>query len=424
MQIDVDRFAELAGSDLELAQKLTGLTARVRVGPDASPIDLSVTDGRLGEIGPRTMVEADVVIAAPDRFWLEALQAQPPYAACSLTAGGADIQGDFQRHVAPYLAAFERILVLLRITACGGLAARPDPAPRRETDDAVGRYAYVRNGELEARIYHEQAGDGPIPLLLHATAGADGRQWRHMLADPELRRRFRMIAYDLPGHGKSLPPIGARWWEESYRASKALLMGWAVGLVETLGLDRPVFLGCSVGGQLALDLAAHHADRFRAFVSLNGWYDASPGMLSFDNAPFRSPAVSAEYSPAKVLATTSPLAPEASRQEACWIYRSNAPGVYAGDNDYFMHDHDLKEDGHLIDTARTPLFVLAGEYDRSASSREHGAPAIARNVPGAIYRELPSLGHFAPSDDPEGFCAAILPVLDEVIAACRAGLPA
>ena len=86
---------------------------------------------------------------------------------------------------------------------------------RRETDDAVGRYAYVRNGEREARIFYEEAGQGDVPLLLYPTAGADTRQWRHILAHyPALRSRFRMIAVDPPGHGKSLMPLGEKWWEE------------------------------------------------------------------------------------------------------------------------------------------------------------------------------------------------------------------
>ena len=195
-------------------------------------------------------------------------------------------------------------------------------------------------------------------------------------------------------------------------------MGWAVDITEGLGLDRPVFLGCSVGGQLALDLAVHHAHWFRAFVSLNAWSSPSPGMAAFDNSPFRDPAISTEFYCGRVLATTSPMAPEEARQETYWIYRSNAPGVYAGDNDYFMNAHDLSEDGRRIDTTRTPLFALAGEFDRSSLSADHGAPAVPTHVPGAVYRRLPGLGHFAPSDDPQRFCEAITPVLDEVLTAC------
>jgi hypothetical protein len=35
-----------------------------------------------------------------------------------------------------------------------------------------------------------------------------------------MQERFTMYAYDLPYHGKSLPPIGVRWWEETYRPGR------------------------------------------------------------------------------------------------------------------------------------------------------------------------------------------------------------
>jgi pimeloyl-ACP methyl ester carboxylesterase len=415
--IDLQHFARLVRGDLELAVKLGRLTARVRIGPHDGAVDITIERGRVTEVGPATG-EADLVITAPTSFWQEALVANPAYAAGSLTAGGAELSGDMERIVAPHYAAWERLLTLLRLEASGpGTQHRPAPV-RWETDDAVGRYAHVRNGDREARIYYEVAGQGSVPLLLHTTAGADSRQWRHLLAYPELRRRFRMIAYDLPAHGKSLPVLGERWWEHDYLPDRDELLGWAVGMVDALSLDRPIFMGCSVGGQLALDLAAYRRDQFRAFVSLNGWCRPSPGMAAFDNTPFRDPAISAELYAGRVLATTSPVAPEASRHETYWIYRSNAPGVYAGDNDYFMTAHDLTIDGWRIDTTRTPLFALAGEFDRSSLSPEDGAPAIPRHVKGAVYRMLPGLGHFAPSDDPELFCATITPILDEVLAAC------
>lgn len=419
MRLDLDVLASLAREDWQLVLALGNLTARVRIGPDDAPIDFRIAGGKVAAV-ERPAGKADLVIAGADVFWKDTLLPQPAYEASSLTSGGACFAGDIARIVAPYYSAWERLLQLMRLCACGSLP-NPTPVPdRRETDDAIGRYAYVTAGGKEARIYYEQAGQGDVPLLLHATAGADSRQWRHMLSYPPLRSRFRMIAYDLPGHGKSLPVLGARWWETHYRPGREELMDWAVGLVEELGLDRPVFLGCSVGGQLAIDLAAWRAEHFRAFVSLNGWSSASPGMRAFDNAPFRDPTIASEYYVGRVLATTSPLAPEERRHETAFVYSANAPGIYAGDNDYFMNAHDLAADGWRIDTSSTPLVALAGEFDRSSLSPEHGAPAIPRHVEGAVYRMLPGLGHFAPSDDPEAFCEAITPILDELLAACPA----
>jgi pimeloyl-ACP methyl ester carboxylesterase len=229
-----------------------------------------------------------------------------------------------------------------------------------------------------------------------------------------------MIAWDLPWHGRSLPPIGERWWEEAYRPTKQDLMQWPVAICDALGLDQPIFLGTSVGGQLALDLAAHHADRFRAFVSVNGWYEIK-SRGGYNNDVHRHPLTSTDYFASRILAATAPAAPEASAQEVYWVYRSNFPGVYAGDNDYFMEGHDLREDGHLIDAMKKPVYVVAGEYDASTLFPKNGGLAVADHVPGVVYRELPGLGHFAPSDDPVGFCEAIIPLLDEIVAKSAEG---
>lgn len=414
---DPDRFAQLVLADREVRARLGRLDARVRFGPDEQALDLTIKSGRVISVEPLSGPAPDLVICAPDAFWQGSLVARPGYGEASLTAGGAKFEGDFARFGAPFMPAWEKLLVLMRKAACSP-EQHPSVPDRRDTDDAVGRYTHVREGDREARIYYETAGSGAVPLMLYPTAGADTRQWRHLLAYPALRERFTMIAVDPPGHGKSLMPLGEPWWEQTYSASRDELMGWVAGLVETLGLDRPIFMGCSVGGQLALSLAAYRPEPFRAFVSMNGWLRSPPSMQAFDNWPYRDPGTPLDYLMGRVLGTTSPIAPEDRRQETAWIYMSNAKGMYAGDNDYFMNAHDLAQDGHLIDTTSRPLFVLAGEFDRTSLSEEDGAAAVPKHVEGAQYRLLKDLGHFAPSDDPELLCEALVPIMDEVLAAC------
>ena len=106
-----------------------------------------------------------------------------------------------------YLPAIQRCVELLR--APGGTAPRqvvePGPVPRH--DSPVGRYVHVELGGLDHRIYYEEAGRG-IPLLLQHTAGSHGTQWRHLFECGAITDHFRLIAYDLPFHGKSVPPVG------------------------------------------------------------------------------------------------------------------------------------------------------------------------------------------------------------------------
>src|SRR5215813_8215668 len=136
-------------------------------------------------------------------------------------------------------------------------------------DSAIGRYVYLEIDGVEYRVYLEEAGAG-IPLLLQHTAGADGRQWRHLLEDRDIGRHFRLIAYDLPYHAKSVPPPGVEWWKNEYALTRDFFMKVPVTLAAALELERPVFMGCSIGGHLAADLACFYPGVFRAAISLEG----------------------------------------------------------------------------------------------------------------------------------------------------------
>ena len=76
-----------------------------------------------------------------------------------------------------------------------------------ELEPIVGRYTQVEIQDRANRIYFEEAGQG-IPLVCLHTAGADATQFRHLLNDQGITNDYRIIAFDLPWHGKSLPPAG------------------------------------------------------------------------------------------------------------------------------------------------------------------------------------------------------------------------
>ena len=71
-----------------------------------------------------------------------------------------------------------------------------------EFEPIVGRFFTVSIDGAEHRVYVEEAGKG-LPLLCLHTAGADSRQYRHLLNDPEIIEHFRVVAFDLPYHGRS-----------------------------------------------------------------------------------------------------------------------------------------------------------------------------------------------------------------------------
>jgi len=274
-------------------------------------------------------------------------------------------------------------------------------------DSATGRYIHLDIDGVEYRVYFEEAGEG-IPLLLQHTAGADGRQWRHLLEDADLQGRFRMIAYDLPYHGKSIPPEGVEWWKAEYRLTRDFLMKVPVTLLEGLDLDRPVYMGSSIGGHLAVDLALYHPGRFGAVIGLEAAL-STPGGYS---GIWYHPRISNDFKASVMYGLMSPTSPDRYRRETAWVYSQGAPPTFRGDLYYYSVDHDLTGSAGQIDTAKTPVYLLSGEYDWSSTPA--AGQELAKRITGASYRTMEGLGHFPMSENPARFKAYILPVLDEI----------
>ncbi|MEJ2377920.1 MAG: alpha/beta fold hydrolase [Pseudolabrys sp.] len=84
--------------------------------------------------------------------------------------------------------------------------------------------------------------------------------------DERITKDFRVIVFDMPWHGKSSPPAG--WQDEEYKLSAGDYVRLIVEVANALALDKPVAMGCSIGGRIVLHLACEHPDRFRALIGL------------------------------------------------------------------------------------------------------------------------------------------------------------
>lgn len=283
-------------------------------------------------------------------------------------------------------------------------------------DPITGRYVYLTVEGIEYRVYYEEAGEG-IPLIVGHTAGSDGRQYRHMLCDPEVIKDFRVIAFDLPYHGKSLPPYGPRWWEEEYNMTKSQMMAFPNALSEALGLDRPVYLGCSMGGHLAADLASNYPEKYRATIAVEGALRSAVEYVDVGMAGIRkefdNPNVNRTSIGAAMMLNISPYAPEENVREIQWEYACGGPGVFAGDLYYYYYDHNMSDDeAQKIDTSKCMLYMLTGEYDPNTSPVE--TRALAELVKGSKFVEMKKLGHFPITEDYTKFREYFLPLLAEI----------
>lgn len=277
----------------------------------------------------------------------------------------------------------------------------------------VGRYLSVDIDGSPCRIYFEEAGSG-IPLVCLHTAGADNRQYRHMLNDPEITSRYRVIAFDMPWHGKSYPPEG--WQGTEYRLTTRRYTDTILAFCRALDLDRPALIGCSIGGRIVLELANSHADRFSALIGVESadyqqpWYDT--------DWLHRSDIHGGEVCAALVSGLIAPQSPSRFRHETLWQYMQGGPGIFKGDLYFYREDADLRGKLTRIDTAKLPLYLLTGEYDFSCSPEDTLRTAHA--IPGAKVTIMRELGHFPMSENPEQFRKYLLPVLDEIHGAAAA----
>jgi pimeloyl-ACP methyl ester carboxylesterase len=272
----------------------------------------------------------------------------------------------------------------------------------------TGHYVDVEVAGETYQVFYLENGSG-IPLLCQHTAGCHNHQWRNLLRDPEVTQNYRVIAYDLPYHGKSDPPHGKEWWKEQYDLTSDFFTEFILSLSRTLELDRPVFMGSSMGGVVCLYLARNHPEEFRALIALEA-ADYTPG---FYIDWWAHPAVEDGSVAASVIeGLIAPQTPEVDRRLTMWYYSQAAPGVLKGDLYFYSVEHDMRETVSEIDTSRVPLYLLTGEYDYLSTPAQ--TLATAEKIPGAKAQTMQAIGHFPMSEDHETFMRYVGPVLNEI----------
>ncbi len=318
------------------------------------------------------------------------------------------------------ILAFGRNMLFLEQLLSGlRPAAAAEPPPRvgaPSIEPIVGRYLRLDFNGRPHRIYFEEAGPeagGGIPLVCLHTAGADGRQYRALLNDTQITSRFRVIAFDLPWHGKSSPPPGFE--REAYRLTTELYVDTVMAFCRALALDRPVVMGCSIGGRAVLHLALRHGDYYRAAIGLQSATHAEPGAdprLRDLRVLHRPDVHGQEAAAGSVACLIAPTSPSADAWETLWHYMQGGPGVFLGDLHYYFTDGDLRNgllDG--LDTEKCPLHLLTGEYDLATPAL---TAELARLVKATSFQVMEGLGHFPMSENPAQFRKYLLPVLDRI----------
>ncbi|WP_420391773.1 alpha/beta fold hydrolase [Acuticoccus sp.] len=284
---------------------------------------------------------------------------------------------------------------------------------RASVEPIVGRYVRCDIEGRPHRVYFEEAGEG-IPLLCLHTAGSDGRQYRALLNDEAVTKDFRVVAYDMPWHGKSSPPAG--WQDETYQLTSAAYVRQVLAIVDALELDRPVVMGCSIGGRVVLHLAHEHPERFRALIGLQSSAHVD---RYYDTSWLGRPDVGGETYAGCVSGLVAPTSPPEHGWETLWHYMQGGPGVFGGDLHFYNLDGDIRPRIDEIDPARCPIFLLTGEYDFSCTP--DATRDVARRIGDVEPVIMKDMGHFPMSENPAAFRTHLLPVLDRILALADGG---
>ncbi|RXT51245.1 alpha/beta hydrolase [Bosea sp. Tri-44] len=347
----------------------------------------------------------DIVIQAAAADWGRVLETPPPprfqaFTALAITNEAFVIEGAPER-IAQARAMLERLFEIV----CAS-PAMPAANVARDMRQITGHYWPVGLEEGLCDVFVEEAGHGRPLLFLH-TAGADGRQFLGQLADTELAARYRMLAPDMPFHGRSLPPSG--WQGEPYQLTGERYLGWCSAIIEQAVGEKVIVAGGSMGAAMALLLAAERPDLVAGVIAIEPPFRSKGRRNPFQHHV----AVHAGlHNPAFVRGLMSPTSPLDQRRRAAWIYSQGAPQVYTGDLAFYSDEFDGGDVALRIDASRTPVALLSGTYDYSATPED--GKKLAALIPGALLRVMDGLGHFPMCEHPDLFRPHLVAALEHV----------
>lgn len=249
------------------------------------------------------------------------------------------------------------------------------------------------------RIAYRFDGQPEMPVLVLSNSIATTLE---MWADdtPELARHFRVLRYDMRGHGASDVPAGAY--------SLPRLGRDVVEMMDKLGIERAHFLGLSLGGFVGQWLGIHAPERIDRLVLSNTSSYLGPAEY-FDEriASVRNAADMSEtaetflrnWFPQSMLRDREP-AVETFRAMLLATNPQGLAGLFAA-----VRDTDLRRTIALIDL---PTLVIAGRDD-TVTAASHGE-LIAATIPGAELAVLPTV-HLPNIERPHEFRNAVLEFL-------------
>lgn len=311
------------------------------------------------------------------------------------------------------------LIAFLSGTAAGAVASRSnstDNIPFLTTNDHQTQqdaqcekpkehYLEIEN----TRVRYVEAGSGAVVVMIHGNAGSvDDFDFKNFGL---LCRDHRVVAVDRPGHGKSDRPNG-----------KAATLQFQTRLLhETLthlGVTRPVLVGHSWGGALALSYAVEYPQELSAIVLLAPAAYPDQGEDQFLRVVLETPVIGdVSLTVGRLLFGKRILKKELERAfypdtvtdeylryaSSLWLHHKQLRAYF---EDEFSLNKDLERISKHYTDIRIPVVIVTGDHDKVVSAN-HNAYRLKRSIARSQLIELKNTGHQVPQTHPESIYNAL-----------------
>lgn len=306
-----------------------------------------------------------------------------------------------------FYAATSLAVILLSVAGYFAFVTRRLAAQAERLVPSSGRFVDTSAG----RVHYVEAGQGPAILFIHGLGG-QLHDLRHPLFG-RLGSAFRLVAVDRPGSGYSERSP----WASGSLAAQARAV---IDVMDALGLDRPLLVGHSFGGAVALAVALDHPERVSALALISPLTHLEETLRPefarlFIRSPFKRWLIANTFG--------VPTAMKYAPQTLAFVF-----GPQRAPNDYFTEGGGMLglRPSHFLATASdlvavpdelgalearygelaVPVGMLFGDADRVLDHRVHGLATAAR-IPGIDLEIAEGVGHMPQYADPARVVAFI-----------------
>ena len=243
----------------------------------------------------------------------------------------------------------------------------------------------MRLSSQDAEIHYEILGEGPDLVLLHPFP-TNHRFW--MGVADMLASRYRLIAYDLRGHGDSTPGAGPATMEKH--------AGDLARLCDVNKVSKAIFAGVSVGGYVLFEFWRRHRERVAALIlsdpraSADTEEGRTARLKSAGEVQKNGPAAFLESMVPKLLGQhTRDNRPDLVEGARKMMAKMTAAGIVAIQQGMAARPDSVP----TLATVNVPTLVLVGAEDTLTPPAD--AELIHQHIPGSRLEVIPNAGHLA-----------------------------